>query len=126
MNRATPRFQCLSVGDSAVLERRFSAADVRIWMELADGPAPGYAIPEPLIAGLFSCLLGEQLPGHGTNYLKQHLQVHAAARVDEPLTARVTVTRLRPEKALVNLSTECRGEGDRLICSGEALVLFRH
>lgn len=125
MNTPIPGFQRLSLGDSAALERRFSAADVRAWMDLAGGPAPGYAIPEPLIAGLFSCLLGEQLPGHGTNYLKQHLEVHAAAQVDEPLTARVTITRLRPDKALVNLDTECRGEADRLICSGEALVLFR-
>ncbi len=125
MSANIPRFQRLSLGDTATLERRFGAGDVRAWMELADGPAPEGGVPEPLIAGLFSCLLGEQLPGHGTNYLKQYLEMHATPAVDELLTARVSITRLRPDKALVDLETECRGTGERLICSGEALVLFR-
>lgn len=125
MTLPTPRFQQLALGDAASLEHCFTAADVRAWERLAEGPAPRDTVPEPLIAGLFSCLLGERLPGHGTNYLKQHLEVHAAAAVDEPLTARVSVTRLRPGKALVNLDTECRGVDGRLICTGEALVLFR-
>jgi acyl-CoA thioesterase FadM len=75
---------------------------------------------------LFSYLLGEELPGHGTNYLKQTMQFEDQARIDELLTARVIVNRLRPEKALVNLETICTGEGGRLICRGEALVLFQH
>lgn len=36
-------------------------------------------VPEPLIAGLFSTLLGVRLPGPGTNYLKQELGFHGPA-----------------------------------------------
>jgi hypothetical protein len=33
---------------------------------------------------------------------------------------------LRRDKALVNLTTRCTGRDGRLICTGEALVLFQH
>lgn len=122
------RFHELKEGQSASLDRVFSADDITDWCDLvtlgASHPWPG--VPEPLIAGLFSCLLGEELPGHGTNYLKQSMVFAATANAGEPLTATVTVSRLRPDKALVNLSTRCTGQDGRLICEGEALVKFAH
>jgi len=127
-NKATidlPRFSALRVGDMADVRRSFSRADVAVWAELAQMPAQPAYIPEPLIAALYSYLLGERLPGHGTNYLKQSLRFHALAEMDEPLRAEVRVTRLRADKALVNLDTHCHGADGRLLCSGQALVLFR-
>lgn len=118
------RFLALAPGDTARLDRTFTGADVAAWATLAGHPSPPDAIPEPLIAALFSCLLGEQLPGHGTNYLKQTMRFHQRARIGEALSASVTVTRLRPDKALVDLHTRCTGDDDRLLCSGNALVLF--
>jgi len=125
MSGRLPRFEALNTEDSASVRRRFDRQTLDDWCRLAGVEDGGSAVPEPLIAGLFSYLLGEQLPGHGTNYLKQHMRFHAPARADEPLTARVTVTRLRRDKALVNLDTRCTGEGGRLICDGDALVLFQ-
>lgn len=119
------RFHRLAVGHSASLQRRFSPIDLRRWQELAGANTTDAVVPEPLIAGLFSCLLGEQLPGHGTNYLKQHMQFCDLAAIDEQLTATVTVVRLRPDKALVDLDTLCTGSNNRTICTGQALVLFR-
>ncbi|WP_237057369.1 hypothetical protein [Microbulbifer sediminum] len=120
-----PRFHALSVDESVSVTRRFDQQALGEWCRLADVEGNWPAVPEPLIAGLFSYLLGEELPGHGTNYLKQHMRFHAPARAGEDLTATVTVTRLRPDKALVNLETRCTGEGGRLICDGDALVLFQ-
>ena len=128
MSEKLPRFHALNVGDSVSVGRSFDQPALAEWCRLAKvGEAEGdwREVPEPLIAGLFSCLLGEELPGHGTNYLKQHMHFHTLARAGESLTATVTVTRLRPDKALVNLETRCTGEGGRLICSGDALVLFQ-
>jgi 3-hydroxybutyryl-CoA dehydratase len=48
---------------------------------------------EPLIGALFSYLLGVRLPGYGTNYLKQEMHFLTAAPLDQPLTARVILTR---------------------------------
>ncbi|MFL1485742.1 hypothetical protein [Marinobacter sp. LN3S78] len=120
------RFDALSEGQSATLERRFSADDIHDWSQLCQLDDDWQGVPEPLIAGLFSCLLGEDLPGHGTNYLKQAMTFHATADADEPLQASVTVSRLRRDKALVSLTTRCTGRDGRLICDGEALVLFQH
>jgi len=120
-----PRFSALRVGDTADVRRTFSRADIAAWAELAQMPALPAHSPEPLIAALYSYLLGERLPGHGTNYLKQSLNFHALAEMDEPLRAEVRVTRLRADKALVNLDTQCHGADGRLLCSGQALVLFR-
>jgi len=120
-----PQFAALRVGDTAHIRRVYNRADIADWAELAHMPTLPTTIPEPLLAALYSYLLGERLPGHGTNYLKQLLRFHALAEVDEPLRAEVRVTRLRADKALVNLDTHCHGADDRLLCSGQALVLFR-
>jgi len=120
-----PAFDALRVGDMACVTRCYRVADMRTWAALARQTGVPVQVPEPLIAAMFSYLLGEKVPGHGTNYLKQSMMFHAVARIDEPLQARVTVTRLRPDKALVNLDTRCTGEGGRALCSGEALVLFK-
>ena len=45
-----------------------------------------------------------------------------AARVGEALSASVEITRLRPDKNLVDLRTRCVGEDGRLISEGRALV----
>lgn len=120
------RFERLSTGDRAQVSRRFEATDLEQWCRLADhDDVWPEEVPEPLIAALFSYLLGEELPGHGTNYLKQKMRFHAAGRPGETLTATVTVSRLRRDKALVYLDTRCTGEDGHLICDGDALVLFQ-
>ena len=82
-------------------------------------------MPEALINGMFSYLLGVDLPGQGTNYLKQETEFLADAPLSEALTARVEITRLRPDKHLVDLATTCRtGDGD-LVARGRALVLAK-
>jgi acyl dehydratase len=82
-------------------------------------------VPEPLLAALFSYLLGVKLPGPGTNYLKQELAFAGAAPVGETLTATVTITRLRPEKHLCDLSTTLTAADGRTLASGRALVLVK-
>ncbi|MDQ4076016.1 MAG: MaoC family dehydratase [Chloroflexota bacterium] len=116
------------IGQSATAKRRFTEADVAEFHGLAGGVRPqGYeaTIPGPLIGAIFSYLLGTELPGYGTNYLKQSLTFLAPAYPDEELTATVEVTRLRPEKELVNLRTVCINSRGEVICAGEALVLVR-
>ena len=78
----------MDVGQFAEIERRYSAADLERFAGLGI-EAEAAAVPEPLIAALFSHLLGVCLPGLGTNYLKQDLRFLAPAPLDETLTARV-------------------------------------
>lgn len=111
----------MTPGDHAETTRMFSRADLAAFGAFAGGEYD--AVPDPLIAALFSYLLGVRLPGSGTNYLKQDLRFHHKAPVGVPLTARVEVTRLRPDKNLVDLATTCRLGDGTLICEGRALVL---
>ena len=115
----------LTPGMAASLARSFSAEDVAAYGLLGGhNPAPG-VVPEPLVGALISALLGMDLPGLGTNYLKQETTHHGLARAGERLSARVEITGLRPEKNLVDLATACHGADGRLIADGRALVYVR-
>jgi 3-hydroxybutyryl-CoA dehydratase len=112
----------LAVGQVAEVTRRYSGTDIDDYIALGGHRPPGDTVPEPLVDALFSFLLGVRLPGQGTNYLKQESDFFEAANVDDLLCARVEITRLRPEKHLVDLSTTCVTEGGKRICEGRALV----
>lgn len=115
----------MQVGNRASVTRSFSMDDLRAFLSMSGQESALQQVPEPLIGALFSYLLGVELPGSGTNYLKQEMQFEAAAAVGEPLTATVEITRLRPEKHLADLATICTDGAGRTICRGRALVLVR-
>ena len=110
------------LGRTATIERRFTSADVEAYTRLVGHTPERGEVPEPLIDALFSCLLGMHVPGLGTNYLKQESEFRTAARIDEALSVRVTITRYRSDKHLVDVATHCSGADGRLISAGRALV----
>lgn len=115
----------LRVGRSASASRTFDARDAATFATLVPAATAGSELAEPLIGALFSDLLGTRLPGPGTNYLKQELEFFAAASYGEALEARVEITRLRPEKHLVDLAASCRRADGTVICRGRSLVMVR-
>lgn len=114
----------MHVGQIAEVSRTYTAEDLGAFAALA-GAVPSGTVPEPLIAALFSYLMGVKLPGSGTNYLKQELSYLRAAPLDTELTASVEITRLRPEKHLVDLWARCALPDGTLVCEGRALVKAR-
>lgn len=111
------------VGQRDEIKRSYTSEDMEAFAALASPETKVPAdVPGPLIGGLFSYLLGVKLPGRGTNYLKQSLEFVRPAPVGEELTASVTITRLRPEKHLVDLETICETSDGTRICQGRALV----
>jgi 3-hydroxybutyryl-CoA dehydratase len=115
----------LAIGQFAQTMRAFSPAEIEALHAVSGAPLSGDSVPEALINALFSYLLRVELPGQGTNYLKQETEFLEAAHIGETLTARVEITRLRPEKQLVDLATTCRSASGALIARGRALVLAR-
>ncbi len=114
----------MKIGDRARVTRTFRRDDVAALAALAGGKcAGGASVPEPLIGGLFSYLLGRELPGFGTNYLKQQMRFLRPAPLGEPITATVEITRMRPDKHLVDLATTCTAADGTVLCDGRALVL---
>ncbi len=131
------QFKGMELGQSAQTVRTFTTADLEEYADLTGDMNPmitdadyardqgleGQLVPGGLLGGLFSYLLGTQLPGPGTNYLKQRLHFPNPAYPGQELIARIEIVRLRPEKQLVNLSTFCADLSGRIVCHGEALVL---
>ncbi len=115
----------MQVGDKATARRIFTAEMVADFQDLAAISGPADTVPEPLIGGLFSYLLGVDLPGFGTNYLKQEMDFVRPAPIGVALTATVEITRLRPEKDLCDLATTCTDDAGTVYCRGRALVLVR-
>lgn len=125
MQPAIRKSRELEPGMRAECRRSFSPTDLADYLQLADVGLPADQVPEPLIGGMFSYLLGTQLPGPGTNYMKQQISFRSPALAGEELLATVEVSRLRPEKQLVYLRTTCLGADGRLVAEGEALVLVK-
>jgi len=115
----------MKVGDAASVVRTYAPADLAAFAALCGHDGPLDAVPEPLLAALFSYLLGVTLPGPGTNYLKQELTFLAPAPLGEVLTATVAITRLRPEKHLCDLATTVTSADGRTLVTGRALVLVK-
>lgn len=113
------------IGQTAATKRTFSRNDLAEYAALADTVTDQRIVPNPLLGGMFSYLLGTKLPGRGTNYLKQHLEFPNPAFVGDELTATVEIVRLRPDKDLVNLRTMCTNARGEIVCQGEALVLVK-
>ena len=75
-----------------------------------------------LTAGLISAVIGEQLPGHGTVYLKQNLTFMAPVRPGDRVEATVKVLEIDYAKRRVTLDCKCH-VGDTVVLKGDALVL---
>lgn len=75
-----------------------------------------------LTAGLISAVIGEQLPGHGTVYLRQNLTFLAPVRPGDRVQAVVSVRDIDYAKRRVTLDCACR-VGDTTVLKGDALVL---
>lgn len=127
----------LKIGQRAETRRTFGLRELAEYVDLTGDANPafidmsyvrrlgfeGLLVPGGLLGGMLSFLLGTKLPGPGTNYLKQRLEFLAPAYINQELIATVEVTRLRPEKQLVNLVTTCLSPTGEVVCLGEALVL---
>ena len=109
------------VGELAALKALLARADKTDFTREVAEVFAGQAF----MLGLISTLLGMELPGQGTNYLKQETQWLGTVVPGQRVHTRVVITRLRPEKALVDLSTQVHGESGEVLANGRALVSAR-
>ena len=75
-----------------------------------------------LSASLFSAVIGERLPGHGTIYLSQNLKFTAPVRPGDKVTARVSVREINLDKSRVGLDCIALVD-DKPVIKGDATVL---
>lgn len=126
----------LSVGLSRSLTKIIGDHEINLFAEISEDRNPlhldddyaaktmfkGRIAHGMLSAALFSAIIGERLPGHGTIYLGQNLKFTAPVKPGDEVTAVVTVTNINLAKRRVNL--DCVASvGDTVVIKGEALVL---
>lgn len=126
----------LEIGMSRSLTKAIDEATVRAFAEVSEDRNPihldeatgaasifGERIAHGMLVGsLFSALLGERLPGHGTVYLAQSLKFLAPVPLGTEVTATVTVAEILPERGRAVLTCEAMVDG-KLVVTGEATVM---
>ena len=76
-----------------------------------------------LSAGFISAILGTQLPGTGTIYLKQELKFMSPVKIGDTITAKAEVIEINQEKNRIKLKTTCSNQNNKLVIDGEAVVM---
>ncbi|MGA7876537.1 MAG: MaoC family dehydratase [Desulfoferrobacter sp.] len=128
--------QEIKVGDMAEFAKTVTETDVYLYAGLSGDLNPAH-INEAyaqktffktriahgmLVAGFISAVLGTQLPGPGTIYIRQELNFLAPVRMGDTITARVEVVDVNTEKKKVRMKTTCVNQNGETVLDGEALV----
>ena len=125
------------VGANASLTKTFTDEDVKTFAEISGDHNPihlddDFAATTPferrlvhgmLTAGMLSAVLGMQLPGPGSIYLKQELNFRAPVFIGDTITATVTVTKVREDKPIITLNTVCKNQEGFKVIDGKAVLL---
>src|SRR4051794_7313327 len=128
----------IQVGDTAEYSKTISDTDVRAFATLTGDHNPvhldedyardtrfGRRIAHGMLtASLISSVIANELPGEGTIYLSQTLQFVAPVYLDDTVTARVTVLKIREDKPIATLETVCVNQHGETLVKGEATVLL--
>lgn len=125
----------IQVGQKSSLSKTITVADIQTYAEVSEDRNPIHLDEEfaknsmfkeriahgMLTAGFFSAILGTQLPGVNTIYLKQTLEFTAPVRIGDTITAEVEVAE-KLEKNNLRLVTTARNQDGKVVLRGEALV----
>jgi 3-hydroxybutyryl-CoA dehydratase len=136
VKRGTICIEDLSVGMSRGLRKVIEDVDLEMFARISGDRNPvhfdddyardtifgGRIAHGMLTASLISAVIGEQLPGHGTIYLKQNLSFLAPVRPGDLVEATVTVQEIDYAKRRVTLACVCVVAG-KPVLKGEAMVL---
>jgi acyl dehydratase len=128
----------IKVGDKATLSKAFSGSEVENFAKISldDNPihlnkeyAESTVLGQPvvhgiLVASLLSGLMGGKFPGHGTVYLGQTLKFMAPVYIGEEIEASVEVIKIRKDKPIITLKTQCVKRDGTMLKSIEILSVL--
>jgi len=126
----------LNIGDTAKFAKTVSESDIYLYAGITGDFNPAH-INEAyakntffktriahgmLSAGFISTVIGNELPGTGSIYVKQDLRFLAPVRIGDTITARVEVIEIMDGKNRVRLKTVCVNQEGTQVLDGEAIV----
>lgn len=126
----------LKVGESAEFTKTISESDVYLYAGVTGDLNPAHINEEYakntffktriahglLSAGLISTVLGNELPGPGSVYIRQELNFLAPVHMGDTVTARAEVIEILAEENRVKLKTSCINQNGVTVLDGEAIV----
>ena len=127
-----------AVGTRATHERTITDDDIVRFAEVSGDRNPvhldaDYAARSPfgqriahgfLVGSLISAAIGMDLPGPGSIYLGQTLKFVAPVHIGDTVTVSVEVIKVREDKGLITLRTDCTNQNGALVITGEAVVKY--
>lgn len=126
----------INIDESAEFSKTIAEADIYLFAGITGDFNPAHINEEyaketffkgriahgMLLAGFVSGVIGCQLPGPGSIYIKQDLKFRAPARAGDTVTAKVTVVEIVEEKNRVILQTTCTNQDGTLLLDGQATI----
>jgi 3-hydroxybutyryl-CoA dehydratase len=126
----------IKIDDSAEFSKTISEADIYLFAGVTGDLNPAHINEEyakntffkgriahgMLLAGFISAVIGCQLPGPGSIYIKQDLKFRAPGRIGDTVTAKATVVEIIEEKNRVILQTTCTNQEGIVLLDGQATV----
>lgn len=126
----------LKVGDRAQFAKTVSESDIYLYAGVTGDFNPAHINEEyakktffetrivhgMLTSGFISTVIGNQLPGSGTIYIRQELNFLAPVRIGDTITSQVEVLEIMTEKKQVRLKTTCFNQEEKTVLDGEAIV----
>lgn len=130
-------FDEIKVGDSASLTRTLTEKDIQVFAIMSGDINPAHVDVEyarsemfhKIIghgmwgAALISTVLGTQLPGPGTIYVKQDFRFKKPVAIGDELTVKVTAIEKIPEKKRVIFSCDVTNQHNEVVMDGKAEVI---
>jgi 3-hydroxybutyryl-CoA dehydratase len=127
----------IKIGDSASRTKTFTDEEVRTFAAISGDQNPIHLDAEYaagtrfkkrlvhgiLTSGMISAILGMDLPGPGSVYIKQSLNFKAPVFIGDTITATVTVIKAREDKPIITLETICKNQDGTVVIAGEAVLL---
>lgn len=130
-------FDDLKIGQTAEITRQLTQQEIHLFAAVSGDVNPTHLDAEYAektrfngivghsmwSGGLISTVLGTELPGPGTGYLEQDIKFHQPIKVDEIITAKVTVKKKIKKDKTVIFDCVCTNETGELVADGTAKVL---
>jgi 3-hydroxybutyryl-CoA dehydratase len=129
-------FEDLAVGMEDTYARTITDADIATFADVSGDTNPlhlnhefarktifgGRIAHGMLTASFISTVIGTKLPGPGCIYVSQNLVFKAPVKAGDTVTALCTVTKIIPEKHMIEMTTTCSVDGKTVI-QGQATLL---
>lgn len=130
------RFEDLKVGQTAVVGKTVTEADILLFAGVSGDTNPVHMNEEyakatmfkgriahgMLSAALVSAVFGTKLPGPGCIYVSQSLRFKAPVRIGDTVNTSVEITELNPEKKRATFKCSCL-VGSTVVLEGEAVLM---